>query len=256
MYDNSTIRTAIIHADDVRRLFRIMEAELTMYNHIIEVFAAQLNRDYKAFLGLTPTMVELFGDMCIKKVDIYDINEKKFPEYFKKYLPTIKEMTSVQRFLFVSALFNVQIVDDVKRRMGMSILNFFITQAETRNRGSIFMSDDGSTKVSHETLSPTSTFHKKHVQISKKDCKVTKDEKTGKTYIHTPYTVHPIEIDDTHIYHRKWNYLIIHQEDKITTLRGEWVIEFKNNKADEYYIKKMDRLGKSSIVELTKNRTR
>lgn len=244
-----------IHHDDVRRLFRIMETELALYNHIIEVFSAQLNRDYKVLLGITPTMIDMFGDMCVEKFDIYELNEKKFPKKYMKYLPTIREMTSMQRFIFMAALKNITLLDDVKRRMGRSILHFFANQAEIKNRGSLFITDEEILKNSYETLSPTSIFNKKHIQISKKDCKVETDD-AGNTVIRIPYAAYPISVKTRDIYNKNWNYLILHQEDKITTQRGAWVVEFKHVKSDDYFYKKIDRLGKSSIVEITKNRTR
>jgi hypothetical protein len=196
--------------------------------------------------------VRLFGDMCETPTDI-TVKSEKLPEKFKKHIPTIQKLSNMQKFVLSNSVRNLNYVVDTKRRMGMSILKFYITQAEIRERGSYINAEgDLAFRVSSDTLTTYTNFNKKHVQISRKECKVEKGN--GITLIHTPFTKEPLIIEDASAYHKKWNYIIIKQKDKIRLTNGEWCVNLRNVKSDEYLYRMVDRLGKSSIVELTKSR--
>jgi hypothetical protein len=243
---------AIVDVADSKRLFSAMDTELTFYNRIVEVFSPQFNRDYKVFLSMDDNTVKLFGDMCVTPTDI-TVKSEKLPESFEKHIPVIQCLSNMQKFVLSSAIRSIHYIADTKRRIGMSILQFYISQAEIREVNS-YVNVEGETifKVPSDTLSTYTNFNKKHVQISRNECVLEKDN--GKTLIYTPFTKGPISINDESVYHKKWNYIIIKQKDKIRLTNGDWCVMLRNMKQNEYHYKMVDRLGKSSIVELTKSR--
>lgn len=243
---------ANVDPHDAPRLFSAMDTELSFYNSIVESFSPQFNRDYKLFLMMDENVVSLYSDLCINPTDI-SVKSEKLPPEFQKHIPTILNLSNMQKFLLSNSVRKMKYITDTKKRIGMSILQFYITQAEIRERNS-YIDIDGnlSYTVSSDTLSTYTNFSKKHVQISRKECNIEKDN--GKTLIYTPFTKMPIVVDDESVYHKKWNYIIIKQKDKIRLTSGDWSVNLRNMKSDEYMYKLVDRVGRSSIVETTKSR--
>jgi len=246
------IYDADVDQHDAPRLFNAMDIELSFYNSIVESFSPQFNRDYKLFLMMDDDVVNLYGDLCEHPTDI-SVKSEKLPPEFEKHIPTIQKLSNMQKFLLSNSVRKMQYITDTKKRIGMSILRFYITQAEIRERNSyIDLEGNICYKVSCDTLSTHTNFSKKHVQISRKECKV--EKQNGKTLIHTPFTKMPVVVEDESVYHKKWNYIIIKQKDKIRLTNGEWSVNLRNMKSDEYMYKLVDRVGRSSIVETTKSR--
>lgn len=243
---------ANILASDVQRLFGFMEMELTFYNTIIDTFSPQFFRDHKLFLSMDKNVVEMYGKMCENPVDI-TVKSDKLPDHFKKYIPIIQNLSTMQKFILTTSIRKVPYIKDTKRRIGMSILDFYIKQSETLERNSIVNAmGDMTVKVPVDTLTIQSNFNKKHIQIARSQCTV--EKKDNKTLIHTPFSKSPIIIDDASVYHKKWNYIIIKQKDKIRLTGGDWCVKLKHVGNDTYMYGLIDRAGKSSIVELTKSR--
>lgn len=241
-----------ISANDAITAIRFMEVELTCYNHLVNIFSAQFNRDYTFFTSLTPEMVQLFGQLCYRPTDIYNIKNIDDADLSKNLnKDTIKKMNSTTRYLFTEAARAYDIIPDIRRRMGMSILDFYIMQSSIRSNHKK-VSDFGiESSVPYNNLTPQTSFNKKHLQINRKSCIVSKSD--GKVNITVPYLKKPIVINDSDDYiSRNWNYLILHQQDQITSTKSKWVIDLKVVKNDTYYIKYLDRLGRSSIFEMAK----
>lgn len=246
---------AKITASDVQRLFGFMELELSFYNTVVDVFSPQFFRDHTLFLSMDNDVVNMYGQMCktYPPVDI-TVTSTKLPSKFKKYIPTIQKLSSMQKFILSNSVRKVQYIDDTKRRIGMSILRFFIKQAEIRERNSaVNAMGDITIKAPIDTLSTQSSFSKKHIQVSRYECKV--EKKDNNTLIYTPFTSQPIIVNDASVYHKKWNYIIIKQKDKIRLTSGDWCVILRNVDQDTYFYNMIDRAGNSSIVELTKSRT-
>lgn len=244
---------------DGQRLKHFMTAELNCYNHLVTVFGSQFNRDYSIFLEITEDQVKLFGELCFNPVDIYNIKDSNLPTNLSKYSEILKSMTSKLRYLFTDAARAFNIVPNIRKRMGMSILNFFITQSGVRNINKRLtpISDDDTfvhSKAPYNSLHTVTSFNKRHLQIDKESCIIKKNTKEGTMSIKIPYRTTPLEFNNMNFITRNWNYLVIRQVDKIETSMSEWVVDFKKIPNDSYMTKFMDRLGRSSIFEIAKQR--
>lgn len=245
----------IVDPYDVKSLFHFMEVELKFYNEIVDKFGAQLQRNHTLFLEFEEEHIMLFGVLCKIPYDIYELKIKNLPDYLHEYAETIAKMSRQARFLFVDAIKQSKLHSNTRYRMGVSILRFYIEQAIIKERNS-FVNTDGDMvlKTIYNNLQNFQIFNKKHLQVDRKQCKIVKDIQNGRTIIYTPYSKKPVIVNDTRVGFGNWNLMILKQEDKISTLNGQWIADFKKVRNDVYMIKQVDRLGKSSIFETTKQK--
>lgn len=241
---------------DVKMLYSFMEVELKFYNQIVDIFGAQLQRNHLVFLELEPEHIELYGALCSNPYDIYNLKIKLLPDHLQQFADTISKMSRQTRFLFTEQIKKSSLESNVKRRMGMSLLRFYIEQAIVKERNQYVNGDgDLAIRTIYNNLTSLQIFNKKHLQIDRDQCIIKyNNNKEDNTLIYTPYTKRPLVINDFRIVDNKWNLMILKQEDKISTLNGEWVADFKKVDDSFYLVSQVDRLGKQSIFETTRQK--
>jgi hypothetical protein len=250
---------AEVQFGDLPRIKAFMEAELQFYNQLVEVLGAQFNRDYSFFLDNDMKIIQLFGDLCLTSFNLYDIKEDTiFPDQLNKHKEFISTLTKQSRFILTEAIRNTSILPEIKKRMGMSILAFYITQAEIRKGNQIVSKANANSdfdiqyKVSFNTLTALTSFNKRHIQVDRKSCKFEVDLEDDIVRIILPYCQKPVIVKGADLLNRNWNYLILRQDAQVVSNKTQWVIDFKKVKKDMYMYKYVDRLGKSGIFELGK----
>ena len=67
------------------------------------------------------------------------------------------------------------------------------------------------------------------------------------TELKLPYVKHPIIIPKVNLKGKKWNHIVLKQEDKVSTLNGEWIIELRKLPENAYLYKMIDRITGSYI---------
>jgi hypothetical protein len=82
----------IVNPYDVKVLFNFMEVELKFYNEIVDKFGAQLQRSHQLFIELEADHIELYGALCMKPYDIYDLKIKNLPDHLHDHAETIANM--------------------------------------------------------------------------------------------------------------------------------------------------------------------
>jgi hypothetical protein len=236
-----------VDRNDVNILFNYMNSELNVYNRLIEVFAPQFSRDYKLFLEIDNDMVELFGTMCEHSAKIYNVKPEKIHPSLEGQLHIIQNISNKIKFLFSEAISKTHIIPCIQKYMGMSILKFYIEQAENRAKNEFTKDFDIKYREIYNTLTKLSDINKKHLQIDRKSCIITYNKETMETVIKIPYSKNPIKIQGQNLKNKKWNMIILKQNFKVPLSTGGWMIELIKTTPDTYLYKKVDRLSRSYI---------
>lgn len=256
VFKNKNVRTTIPLSDGLR-LKQYMQVELACYNHIVSILGAQFIRDYTFFNNVTPEDLGLFSEMLLAPHNIYD-NPKEVPVNYLKYQDILQNMDSKKRYVFSECVKNFGIIPEIRRRMGASIMWFFMSQSDIRyNNRYVFKKDEEESeqhsKVAYSNLTPSTIFHKRHLQIDRGSCTVTHDNSNDTTSIKIPYCKEPLVIKKSENTN-KWNFFILKQSGEVETTYGAWVLDFKKLDTNGYMINFMDRYGHSSIFETAKMR--
>lgn len=251
--NSSFLKNVYMEPNDVRVLKKFVSNEVQFYNECIDIFSAAFHRDSSMLKDLNVQQCEVFAHCASENIDIYKTKLSELPEPLQKYKEHIEKLSNDLKYLF-SIKVNGNIAKSTKRRIAFSILKFFSDQAKIKHNNVII--DDGSDiqyKVSHQTLIPTTDFHKKHIQLDRKSCNLKYYEDTNETHIYTPYLRNPIIVKDYNmIQNTNWNYMIIRPLEVVTNSNTEWGIDLKKLNHYQYMYKFIDRRGKSSMFEIGK----
>lgn len=236
-----------IDLTEVNRLFNFMDHELSAYNHLIDKFGPQFNRDYKLFLDVDVPTLELFGIMCEHGIRIYNVKNEKLPQVIHDYIILLNSMSNKLKFLLSEAVITSTILPSVKKYMGMTILQFYKDQSEIRSRNEITKNFEIEYKTIYNNLAKMTNINKKHLQIDRKSCIIEFDNIGNFTSIKIPYMKHPLIIEDENLKNKKWNMLILKKDYKVSINNGGWSIELFNLLPMAYLYKKVDRPTRSYI---------
>jgi hypothetical protein len=231
----------IMDLTEVNRLFGLMDHELSAYNHLVENFGPQFSRDYRLFLEVDVPTLELFGLMCEHNVKIYNMKTDKISPFLSDHISLINTMSSKLKFLLSEAVLSSAILPSIRKFMGMSILKFYVEQSEIRSRNEITKNMEIEYKTIYNNLPKLTNINKKHLQIDRKSCIIQFNNVGNFTSIETPYTKHPLIINDTNLKNKKWNMLILKKDYKVSGQGGGWMVELYNVSPDTYLYKKIDR---------------
>jgi len=249
------LKSSYVHPEDVKKLLKFVDLELEYYNHVVGILSAQLNRDCSVLSSLTPENLNSIRFLCRNPEDIYNKNPSKWSTTLDSVKDDLSQMTSFQRFIVNELIKRGTIPLEVKVRMLSGLLNFFVNQAKNKQRVESKNVPSFSVSYHHENLSTQTSYNKRHVQLPREICKIEKDIDNDLTLIWTPYTKHPVSISGSHHADQKnWNYIVLRQVGDVLTFSSDWAIELNRISDNDYLTKRMDRFGKSSIFELSKNR--
>lgn len=254
-YSNTFNLKAKLEPADAILFNKVAAVELLCFNQLVQVFGSQFNRDYTFFSGIEPATITMFSEMCNSFVDIYNVRRTDTSEFLTKHKEILDNMPSSMKFILTEASKLGPILPEVKRRMGASILSFYVQQTSTRmNNKKMVKSEDGDIQFTApvDCLTTLTSFNKNHLQIPKNFCSVNKTEHG--TFITVPYLKKPIQVfpKDKSLFVSNWNYLILRQKDKSAAFQNHWTIDFKKIKPNQYLYKYVDRLGKSGVFEMGK----
>lgn len=253
---NPNFRCKVILApNDTILAGRFMEAELAVYNKLINVLGAQFNRDSSFYYDVVDRVPHLFGSMCATGSRIYNV--RSIPETLSRYEETIDQLSNNVKFTLSEALSgNSHILPKTRKRMGQSVLEFYVKQATVRQNNSLLgtANEEGEIQYSApcDSLTPLTSYNKRHLQIDRGDVKIQQID--GKVFMSIPYLNKPIEILDNHesVLQSAWNYMIVRQRDKSPNGNTPWVIDFKRVNDNFYFYKLADKQGRSGIFEMGK----
>lgn len=225
--------------------------ELHFYNAILHPLLCRYNRNPISLTLFDDGFKKLFGELCFNAFDINDLKHKTLPKSLENFKN--KKFSEADRIFSESAKTPADIIQDTRKRIGETLLEYFISQSLVKNQNEIINSfGEVEYKVNPESIEIPDIMQKRHLQILKKFVKFTYDIEKDITTLWIPYLTNPILLNKINLFNiGNWNTLIIHQETGIIPIDvSPWFLTFKYSKNEEYLIKFRDKGNKHSIFSM------
>lgn len=232
-----------IEVGDKNRLQDTMKQELTYYNNLVSNFDSIVRTSTDILLQFGEEHDKLFADLALIRFDINTLINKgstsELPESLEKYRKLLLEkdeagtrnMTERMSIIMEVAGSLGSIYPAMRKNMAAEVLKFYKDQAKIRLQAvPLGQRNELMYRTTPAALETHDRTKKRHVQLTKPCTKISWDEKEGKSFIKTPYTMEPLVVREVNLTKEtQWNIMVIHQEaGNIPIPSTPWYVELKS----------------------------
>lgn len=242
----SLVATVVINPEDIQAIHYYICEEVKYYNSLIEFFNAFIKREPNFFNDIKQSWEEIFLSCAKIKYNVSILRNAKedheLPMELEKYRRILLQKDdNKQRYLNEKMIIFLEqaskagnILPAIRYNIAYELLKFFKEQAKIAGDSKVRNSNDNvfTYKKNFTTLELVDTSRKYHVQIPKRYVTCNYDEDNKVLNISTPYTKHPIRIENLKYFNnKKWDVLIISKTPSFSARdKKDWNITFKNTK--------------------------